>query len=97
MDSIISPSDSEEWPSLYIRGSKNLVKEITKINNITDGMIKYIGEWHSHPKGFNSEPSQLDYEAFKWLTERMNEYGLPALMIIVGDNCNFYVGKIKES
>ena len=51
----------------------------------TDGMLEYIGEWHSHPNGADTRPSTDDVQVFTWLTEKMALDGLPALMMIVGE------------
>lgn len=93
-DVLPSPPDSQEWPTVYIRGCDGLEIEVNKIYNITDGMIRYIGEWHSHPQGSNSNPSQLDKQAFLWLTDKMAKYGLPGLMMIIGEDFNIYLGEI---
>lgn len=97
VDTIPSPPDSKEWPTVYIRGCKGLELEVNKVGKITDGMLKYVGEWHSHPKGMNANPSQTDIQAFAWLTEEMNQYGYPALMLILGENYQFYIGQINKS
>jgi len=97
VDTIPSPPDSKEWPTVYIRGCKGLRPEIDRISNITDGILKYIGEWHSHPKGMNANPSDTDIQAFIWLTEEMNIHGYPALMLIIGENYNIYLGEMSKS
>jgi len=84
-DTIPSPPDSEEWPTLYIRGRHGLRPEVERINTETDGMLEYIGEWHSHPKGIKTLPSSDDMLVFQWITILMNREGLPAVMMIIGD------------
>ena len=93
-----SPPDSEEWPTLYIRGCKGLRKSVEAIHNNTDGMLHYVGEWHSHPDGCSTLPSRDDMQVFAWLTERMNADGYPALMMIAGQGnaCNCFIGKIER-
>lgn len=85
VDTISSPADSEEWPTLYIRGKKGLADEVNRISTITDGQLEYIGEWHSHPDGCRCTPSDDDMKVFSWLTENMDDAGLPALMAIAGE------------
>ena len=48
-------------------------------------MLEYIGEWHSHPRGASTMPSDFDLAAFAWLTKLMALDGLPAVMMILGD------------
>ncbi|MGE5437696.1 MAG: Mov34/MPN/PAD-1 family protein [Syntrophothermus sp.] len=76
VDSVLSPSDSIEWPNVYIRGIKGLRKKVEYIEKVTDSMLYYIGEWHSHPTECSPEPSHDDYNAFIWLSKVLNESGL---------------------
>ena len=85
VDCLLSPPDSEEWPTVYIRGSQGLKAQIEKIKKITDGQLNYVGEWHSHPPHCSVKPSQLDRKVFGWLSDWMKADGLPPLMLIVGD------------
>jgi integrative and conjugative element protein (TIGR02256 family) len=81
-----SPSDSTEWPTLYIRGANNLSRIVKRHERRTDGMLSYVGEWHSHPCGRDSSPSRLDRQALANVTEEMRMDGLPALTLIVGES-----------
>lgn len=85
VDTIPSPPDSKEWPTLYIRGCSGLEDDVRRVEEATAGQLHYIGEWHSHPAGCACLPSDDDLKVFIWLTEVMDEDGLPALMMIVGD------------
>jgi len=98
VDTVPSPPDSEEWPTLYIRGCQGLKKELDNIYEMTSGMLEYIGEWHSHPEMSPTSPSDDDLEVFAWLTDLMDSDGLPALMMIVGQkgNASCYVGEIYK-
>jgi len=84
IDTIPSPPDSEEWPTVYIRGCKGLAAEVHRIETQTAGNVTYIGEWHSHPDGSSVRPSQDDLKAFNWLRSHMSSVGLPPLMMIIG-------------
>ena len=97
-DTIPSPPDSEEWPTLYIRGKKGLRPEVDRLAAATDGMLEYIGEWHSHPDGCSTAPSPDDLKVFAWLTEIMSLDAVPATMMIVGDQgrVSFFLGKIAK-
>jgi len=94
VDTILSPPDSKEWPTVYIRGCTGLRAEVEKVKDITMGMLDYVGEWHSHP-GHSTNPSRDDLLAFEWLAEIMDVCEQPALMLIAGEgNNSFYLGKM---
>ena len=97
VDCLPSPPDSEEWPTLYIRGHRGLRSQIEKIQQITVNELQYIGEWHSHPEACGVKPSHDDKQVFDWLSELMQIDGLPPLMLIVGDlgQHAFYLEKIE--
>ena len=97
VDYILSPPDSKEWPTVYIRGCQGLSSRVEKINQITAGELMYIGEWHSHPPGCSVNPSQADRQVFDWLSNCMRTNGLPPLMLIVGDlgKYAFYLERIE--
>jgi hypothetical protein len=94
VDTIPSPPDSTEWPVLYIRGCEGLPERIENIQEATLGMLQYVGEWHSHPDGCSTNPSNDDLKVFSWLTEHMTGDGLPAVMAIVGEagGISWFVG-----
>lgn len=96
---IASPPDSQEWPTLYIRGCKGLPKKIEEVGRATDGMLEYVGEWHSHPNDTSTAPSDDDLQVFAWLTDLMKGEGLPAVMMIVGDGgaASCYLGQIAKA
>jgi hypothetical protein len=85
VDTIPSPPDSEEWPTLYIRGSEGLRDRVASITKMTVGQLEYVGEWHSHPDRCSCMPSDDDFKVFSWMTDRMSAAGLPALMAIIGE------------
>jgi len=98
-DSLASPPDSQEWPTLYIRGSDGLRTALAQAEESTNGMLEYVGEWHSHPIGSSTVPSPDDIKVFAWLTELMERDGLPAMMMIVGDpgRISCFVGEIEPA
>ena len=81
-----SPADSTEWPNLYIRGARELSRIVASYERRTDGMLGYVGEWHSHPTGCSSSPSDLDRQALANIADEMRTDGLPALTLIAGED-----------
>lgn len=98
VDTIPSPPDSEEWPTLYIRGSEGLRERVASITERTAGQLEYVGEWHSHPDGCSCMPSNDDFKVFSWMTDRMSAAGLPALMAIIGERGSslWFLGKMEH-
>lgn len=98
VDTVPSPPDSLEWPTVYVRGYQGLSKQLNAISVTTAGRLEYVGEWHSHPDHIDCRPSQLDCQAFEWLANIMNQNGLPPLMLIVGHDqqYKFYLEKIDN-
>ena len=96
IDTLPSPPDSEEKTDLYIRGCKGLRDAVSDVDAKTGGMLEYVGEWHSHPHGARTRPSDYDLAAFGWLTALMSKDALPAVMMIVGDagEVSLFVGSM---
>ncbi len=86
VDALPSPIDSRESRSSYIRGTRGLKAEVNRIVDITDGILGYVGEWHSHPDGYGVEPSEDDKRLLDWVKEGMKTVGHPGLICIVGSN-----------
>ena len=57
--------------------------------------MHYLGEWHSHPRGYGTSPSDDDLKAFAWLKEHLVVEGLPATTFIIGEgDVGTYVGEM---
>jgi hypothetical protein len=79
-----APPDSEEWPTLYIRGSEGLAQNVVALTKTVHNMLEYVGEWHSHPEGASTAPSQDDLKVLAWIKSRLETDGLPGVMMIMG-------------
>lgn len=96
VDTIPSPPDSQEWPTVYIRGFAGLRASVASAEKKTRQMLHYVGEWHSHPDGYGAAPSNDDLRAFDWLTRHLEADGVPALMMIAAEGGTaFYLGHIE--
>jgi hypothetical protein len=84
-DVMLSPQDSVEYPTAYIRGKKGIKESLKSIDDVSAGALGYIGEWHSHPHNCSTALSEDDLILFKWLKEKMSVDGYPALLLIGGD------------
>ena len=92
VDSIDSPSDSEEYSNAYIRGHNGLKDEVMRIENISIGNLTYVGEWHSHPSN-DTHPSGDDLILLKSISEFTYSQGNPGCMMILGErNYSIHLG-----
>lgn len=88
-DTILSPADSKEYPTAYIRGIEGVAEKIIDIKARTNNGIYYIGEWHSHPDFAELSPSDDDKQLLNWLKKYMEKQGYPALILIAGNGKDF--------
>ncbi|OWV99534.1 ThiF family adenylyltransferase [Rhizobium sp. R693] len=80
------PTDSIATAGSFTRGVSRLRMDIEAAAARTGNQVRYIGEWHSHPRGRSSAPSGTDMEQIKQLNEAMEIDGLPAISVIVAEN-----------
>jgi len=86
VDALSAPKDSESSATSFKRGVDSLSKKVSDIRERTAGIVDYIGEWHSHPDGCSSMPSDHDLFQLAALAEKMKLDGLPAYSLIVGES-----------
>ncbi|MBB1287068.1 Mov34/MPN/PAD-1 family protein [Flavisolibacter sp. BT320] len=86
VDSVLSPKDSEETPTGYVRGREGLKEVTARIHQQTANHLVYAGEWHSHPEGCSLKRSDDDEILFAEIKTNMTAIGYPPLMLIAGDN-----------
>ena len=82
-DATEAPLDSRECPSSFLRGSEGLQEVVDKIQRATNGMLGYIGEWHSHTSA-NTEPSNRDKDVIDWVKRTLDDEGQVGVVGIVG-------------
>lgn len=56
----------------------------------SNGILNYIGEWHTHPE-INPKPSKTDLITLMKIRKYKN-VKFPVIMIIVGQNDTFWIG-----
>jgi integrative and conjugative element protein (TIGR02256 family) len=86
VDALPAPSDSLASPGSFERGTSGLVRAVQDASARTAGIVGYVGEWHSHPRGHSAKPSRDDLIQLAELSLGMHGDGLPALQLIVGEN-----------
>jgi integrative and conjugative element protein (TIGR02256 family) len=85
VDALSAPVDSQASPCHFIRGKEGQQEALEACHQRTANIVDYIGEWHSHPRGCPSTPSQDDRNLLASLTRKMSADGLPMLMVIVAE------------
>lgn len=86
VDILPAPPDSVADPSGFIRGVQELEEQIKLTQTRTANIVSYIGEWHSHPPGTSTKPSNHDIKLLSYLIETLKHEGLPVIMLIIGEN-----------
>ncbi|SHH42081.1 ThiF family adenylyltransferase [Bradyrhizobium erythrophlei] len=86
VDAWDQPPDSRGSASLFERGTGGLKRRVFDAMERTLDQVRYVGEWHSHPRHHSTNPSDIDVAQIAWLTDSLASDGCPALMIIVGDD-----------
>lgn len=86
VDALSAPPDSCEEPTGFIRGIDGLENAVNDARRRTANVVGYVGEWHSHPRHHSSKPSSDDINLLAHLANSLDEEGLPALMLIVGES-----------
>jgi hypothetical protein len=72
------PNDNKRTIGEVIAGTQGVDEIINKYEKVTNGLIGYVGEWHTHT-GDSASPSSKDLVAFSQV-----EQGRIILMTILG-------------
>jgi integrative and conjugative element protein (TIGR02256 family) len=80
-----APPDSHETEAGFERGIQGLMPEIERACEAVMHQIRYVGEWHSHPRGASARASSTDVKQIAWLSINLRSEGCPAVMLIVGE------------
>lgn len=85
IDALFPPNDSVATPYSFTRGTLKLKGMIEAAAARTGNQVRYIGEWHSHPRGRSAVPSATDRAQIRQLGEAMQHDDLPAISLIVAE------------
>jgi hypothetical protein len=86
VDAWPEPADSVGNPSEFVRGTGGLEDAVMSAIGKTLDQIRYVGEWHSHPRLHSTSPSTIDFSQIAWLAATLSADGCPGVMIIAGDD-----------
>lgn len=86
-----APPDSESSPYAFKMGILDVPEQVTEISKRTGGLIGYVGEWHSHPKGSNML-SDIDLDARDQLRSVLSKIGMVThIMVATPKGCYPYI------
>ncbi|MGY6268821.1 Mov34/MPN/PAD-1 family protein [Achromobacter denitrificans] len=86
VDVCAAPPDSKSSRTSFVRGTVGVQDAINQCANRTAGIVRYLGEWHSHPRNVPAIPSRDDKELIATLAKQLAVDDVPALMLIAGEN-----------
>ncbi len=87
---IEAPPDSIKQPHYFERGKTGLEQRLKEVGLVTAGQLRYLGEWHSHPRGVAARPSSDDDALFSALGKLFEGTGEPHIMAIISDDEVFW-------
>ena len=76
------PEDSRGTPTGFERGIVGLLAEVNRAAEASMHQLRYVGEWHSHPRRSSPLPSGVDIRQLAWLGSELENERLPALIAI---------------
>jgi hypothetical protein len=85
------PEDSRGSPTGFERGVVGLVASIDDVARRSMHQVRYLGEWHSHPRYADALPSDTDLAQLAYLGGELAADGLPGLMAIAAQSGEFSV------
>ncbi|MGH8060317.1 MAG: Mov34/MPN/PAD-1 family protein, partial [Candidatus Entotheonellia bacterium] len=95
VDALPAPPDSQGDPTGFVRGINGLEDAVKEAGQRTANVVGYVGEWHTHPRHHSSNPSGEDLLLLADLAIALEQEGLPALMLIVGEHKeNWFAGRV---
>jgi hypothetical protein len=83
------PEDSLGSPTRFERGVLGLAQSIDDVARRSMHQVRYLGEWHSHPRYANARPSDTDIAQLAYLGSELAADGLPGLMAIAAHEGDF--------
>lgn len=85
------PEDSRSSPTRFERGVVGLVDSIDDVAQLSMHQVRYLGEWHSHPRYANALPSDTDLAQLAYLGGELAVDGLAGLMAIAAHYGDFSI------
>ena len=80
-DLSIPQSTDYRTPTFYKRNKAGHQDRLNELHDSSDGVIQYLGEWHTHPQN-RATPSSTDYT--EWLKTCQYFQDIPVIFFIAG-------------
>jgi hypothetical protein len=78
------PPDSMASSTGFVRGEDGVFRTLHTVETHTATNLTYIGEWHTHPANYSSNPSRDDGVLLRWIHDVLLFLDVPPLMLIAG-------------
>ena len=85
VDALSAPADSREEETGFVKGVQGLEEAVGEAALRTANIVRYVGEWHSHPHNNSARASRDDVLLLEHLAVVLRNEGLSALMLIIGE------------
>ena len=80
VEALTAPPDSVEEGSGFERGIAGLEHDIRAAMVRTMDQVRYVGEWHSHPPRYTTDPSATDLTQIGWLARVLSMENRPGII-----------------
>jgi hypothetical protein len=84
-DFLPAPPDSISFPYAFVMGVQDIPKKIFDIEDLTGGMLTYVGEWHTHPAS-GTQLSPTDKDAIIKIKRHLDSILRPTHVMVVTRN-----------
>jgi hypothetical protein len=95
VEALDPPGDSIGTSGMFERGVSGLLDRLREIQTITRDQVRYVGEWHSHPRGHSAYPSSVDAAQIRHLCSELGREGIPPVMMIAGEGAVCVVSALQ--
>lgn len=85
IEQMIMPAKNTATPVFFKRLAKGINQLLSDLFKKSDGVSRYLGEWHSHPNSI-PEPSFIDLSTMRKIAANKNITIKTPLLLIVGYN-----------
>lgn len=80
----------------FVRNRKSAQRIINKSFKESNGIIQYLGEWHTHPQ-INPFPSPIDKNLLIQCSKNIENVSCTIFMIILGFDGSLFVGYTRKN